>query len=120
MRSAKPVAREAGVTQSGGLRRLAEQRRVTVAAASIVVATVALSGLASWRYRAVLLDEAAARTARLSMLLAERTARTFEAVDFTLRGFEPLLDPALNAPEDENVNALLQHRVNELSFVRSI
>ena len=103
-----------------GLRRLLEHPRTTFAAASVVIVIAAVFGLASWRYRTILLDEARARTARLSLLLAEQTARTFEAVDFTLRGFEPLLDPPLGAQGFANMDALLARRVRELSFVRSI
>lgn len=61
-----------------------------------------------------------ARTERLSLLLAEQAARTFEALNFTLRGFEPLLESSPANAGDQEIEALLRRRVQELSFVRDI
>ena len=109
------VESRAGGTATGRLREVARAFGWALAAILLILA---LFGAAAWHYRESLVIDAQGRAARLSSLLAEQAARTFEAVDFTLRGFDPLLDgkPA----HDPALQALLRKRVAELSFVQGI
>ncbi len=94
------------------------RRPLAVALAVLMLGFVAFSA-AAWRYNAVLVREAQERTSRLSFLLSEQAARTFEAVDFTLRGFEPLLADGPLDPSPQ-LGELLRRRASELSFVQTI
>ena len=94
-------------------------RRPVVAALMVILLGAAIFIAMAWRYHVVLVSEAQDRTARLSFLIAEQVARTFEAADFTLRGFEPLLND--DAPSDSaRITNLLRRRVSELKFVQTI
>ena len=55
-----------------------------------IFGTLIMFAVFSWRYHEGLLVGARLETKRLSLLLAEQATRTFEAVDFTLRGLEPV------------------------------
>lgn len=96
------------------------QRRTVLAAAAAIVLVLVTVGILAWRYRESLVVDAQAQTARLSLLLAEQTTRTFEAADFTLRGLEPVLAREPPAAHDPAVEALLRKRVSELDFVGEI
>ena len=102
-----------------GISVLQHGRRPVVAALMVILLGAAIFVAVAWRYHVVLVSEAQDRTARLSFLIAEQVARTFEAADFTLRGFEPLLNE--DAPADSaRITNLLHRRVSELKFVQTI
>ena len=71
-----------------------------------ITISLAIFGAFSWRHYETLVSDAKMETSRYSLLLAEQATRTFEAVDFTLRGIEPLLERDI-APHDLTVQALL-------------
>ncbi|MDX7953569.1 ATP-binding protein [Lichenihabitans sp. Uapishka_5] len=100
------------------LRRHGRRPVAAALALALVIATI-LAG-AAWRYHAGLVSEAQDRTARLSFLLSEQAARTFEAVDITLRGLEPLLAGAGDPAPATDLDAMLRRRAAELSVVQAI
>jgi two-component system NtrC family sensor kinase len=85
-----------------------------------IFSTFVIFAVFSWRYHEGLVADAGLETKRLSLLLAEQATRTFEAVDFTLRGLEPLLDDKEVPPHDQTIEALLRKRSSELGFVEGI
>ena len=102
-----------------GISVLQHGRRPVVAALMVILLGAAIFIAVAWRYHGILMSEAQDRTTRLSFLIAEQVARTFEAADFTLRGFEPLLNE--DAPPDSTrIANLLHRRVSELKFVQTI
>jgi two-component system NtrC family sensor kinase len=84
-----------------------------------ITISLAIFGAFSWRHYETLVSDAKMETSRYSLLLAEQATRTFEAVDFTLRGIEPLLERDI-APHDLTVQALLRRRASELGFIQNI
>ena len=102
-----------------GFSVLQQGRRPVAAALAVILIGALLFSAVAWRYHRVLVSEAQDRTTRMSFLLSEQATRTFEAVDFTLRGFEPLIasDSAGGSPE---LVDLLRRRASELSFVQSL
>jgi hypothetical protein len=85
-----------------------------------ISSTLIIFAVFSWRYHEKFVAEARLETKRLSLLLAEQATRTFEAVDFTLRGLEPLLETKEVPPHDTTIEALLHKRSSELGFVEDI
>ena len=90
------------------------------AAAATLVVVLLVAGVL-WGYWSNLYKDAQARSGTLAFLLAEQTTRTFQAVDLTLAGLEPVIDtvPALpdHAPA---VEKLLAQRVAELDFIHAL
>ena len=86
----------------------------------VIFGTLIMFAVFSWRYHEGLLAEARLETKRLSLLLAEQATRTFEAVDFTLRGLEPILEAKEAPPRDRTIEELLHKRSSELGFVEGI
>ena len=84
-----------------------------------VLITFAFAGVLSWEYHKALVSRGQVQASQFSLLLAEQATRTFEAVDFTLRGLEPLLEGQIE-PHDPALETRLRQRSFELGFVQSI
>ena len=125
---AKPPARERFETTpmriGWQLLRKGDIQQETIGACLLlcvaVFGTLIIFAVFSWRYHERLLAEARLETKRLSLLLAEQASRTFEAVDFTLRGLEPVLEAKEAQPHDRTIEELLHKRSSELGFVEGI
>jgi hypothetical protein len=85
-----------------------------------ISSTLIIFAVFSWRYHEKFVAEARLETKRLSLSLAEQATRTFDAVDFTLRGLEPLLETKEVPPHDTTIEVLLHKRSSELGFVEDI
>ncbi len=109
-------ARAVGGTLRAGSRHIVYR----AAAAAIVLLALAVAGVLAG-YWSNLYKDAQTRSGTLAFLLAEQTTRTFQAVDLTLAGLEPLIDagppPADHAPA---VEKLLAQRVAELDFIHAL
>ncbi|WP_237478750.1 hybrid sensor histidine kinase/response regulator [Lichenibacterium dinghuense] len=101
--------------------RAGSRRLVYRAAAAAMLAVMLLVAGVLWGYWSNLYKDAQARSATLALLLAEQTTRTFQAVDLTLAGLEPVLSTVPPLPDHAPaVEKLLAQRVAELDFVRAI
>ncbi len=109
-------ARAVGATLRAGSRHIVYR----AAAAAIVLLALAVAGVLAG-YWSNLYKDAQTRSGTLALLLAEQTTRTFQAVDLTLAGLEPLID-ARPAPADHapTVEKLLAQRVAELDFIHAL
>ena len=112
MRIGSQLLRTAGIQQ--------EMARACLLLCAAIFSTFIMFAVFSWRYHEGLLAQARLETTRLSLLLAEEATRTFEAVDFTLRGLEPVLDAKEAPPHDRTIEELLHKRSSELGFVEGI
>jgi signal transduction histidine kinase len=112
MRIGRQLLRKEGIQQ--------EMLRACLLLSAAVFGTLIIFAVFSWWYHERLLAEARLETKRLSLLLAEQATRTFEAVDFTLRGIEPVLEAKQAPPHDRTIEELLHKRSSELGFVEGI
>jgi two-component system NtrC family sensor kinase len=112
--------RERARAAVGTLRAGARHIVYRAAAAAVLLLVLVVAGVL-WGYWSNLYKDAQARSGTVAFLLAEQTTRTFQAVDLTLAGLDPLIDtvPALpdHAPAIEK---LLGQRVAELDFIHAL
>lgn len=88
-------------------------------AAALLILILAVGGVL-WGYRSSLYKDAQQRSGTLAFLLAEQTTRTFQAVDLTLAGLEPVFETAPLADRAPGFDRLLAQRVSELDFVHDL
>ena len=88
------------------------------AALLLALALAVAGGL--WAYWLSLYKDAQQRSGTLAFLLAEQTTRTFQAVDLTLAGLEPVFEAAPLADMAPAFSRLLAQRVSELDFIHAI
>lgn len=104
-----------------GILRAGSRHVVYRAAAAAALLLVLLVAGVLWGYWSNLYKDAQSRSGTLAFLLAEQTTRTFQAVDLTLCGLEPVLDAAAARPDHAPaIEKLLAQRVAELDFVHAI
>ena len=104
-----------------GILRAGSRHVVYRAAAAAILAVVLVVSGVLWGYWSNLYKDAQARSGTLAFLLAEQTTRTFQAVDLTLAGLEPVLSTVPPVPDHAPaVEKLLAQRVTELDFVHAI
>src|SRR5438067_1635645 len=85
--------RDMGAAIVGALRAGSRNFVYRVAAALLLVAALLVAG-GLWAYWSSLYKDAQTRAGTLAFLLAEQTTRTFQAVDLTLAGLEPVFEAA--------------------------
>ncbi len=112
---------QARASAAAGTLRAASRHIVYRAAAAAILAVVLIVAGVLWGYWSNLYKDVQARSGTLAFLLAEQTTRTFQAVDLTLAGLEPLID-TVPAPPDHApaVERLLAQRVSELDFIHAL
>ena len=109
------------VTAVAGALREGARNLVYRAAAAFSLLVVLLVGGVLWGYWSALYKDAQSRSATLAFVLAEQTTRTFQAVDLTLAGLEPLLEAGHPMPEhDPAFEKLLGQRIAELDSVNAV
>ena len=91
--------------------------RATAALLLLLALTV---GGVLWGYWSSLYKDAQQRSGTLAFLLAEQTTRTFQAVDLTLAGLEPVFEAAPLADQAPAFCKLLAQRVSELDFIHAL
>ncbi len=96
-------------------------RRGIYGAAGLVVLLIGLAvGALLWQSWANNIRDARDRGATLAYLLAEQTTRTFQAVDLTLVGLEPLIVAAPLPDHAPAFERLLRQRVAEVDFIHAL
>jgi two-component sensor histidine kinase len=96
-------------------------RLLLIVAMLIIAMIVIVVGLRVWHDRARTLDEGRRETRNLAQVLEEQTARTIQAVDFTLVGISDLmrLSPSI-ADHDREFEATLRNKLTVLPYVRAL
>ncbi len=90
------------------------------ATAVVLVLVVVLVGGVLWGYWSSIYKDAQARSGTLAFLLAEQTTRTFQAVDLTLAGLDPMAEATPLPDHAPGFEKLLKQRVSELDFLHAI
>ena len=111
--------RDMGAAIAGALRAGARNFVYRVAAALLLAAALLVAG-GLWAYWSSLYKDAQTRAGTLAFLLAEQTTRTFQAVDLTLAGLEPVFEAAPLPDRAPAFEKLLQQRVAELDFIHAL
>ena len=111
--------RERARTAAAAL-RVGSRSLVHRATAALVVLLALAVGLGLWAYWSSLYKDAQQRAGTLAFLLAEQTTRTFQAVDLTLAGLEPVFETAPLAEEAPAFRRLLAQRIAELDFIHAL
>ena len=111
--------RDMGAATAGALRAGSRNFVYRVAAALLLVAALLVAG-GLWAYWSSLYKDAQTRAGTLAFLLAEQTTRTFQAVDLTLAGLEPVFEAAPLPDRAPAFEKLLQQRVAELDFIHAL
>ncbi len=88
-------------------------------AALVLLALVLVAGVL-WGYWSSIYKDAQTRGGTLAFLLSEQTARTFQAVDLTLAGLEPVFAAAPLPDHAPGFEKLLAQRVSELDFIHAL
>ncbi len=88
------------------------------AVALLLLVLVAAAGL--WQFWTSIHKDAHTRSATLAYLLAEQTTRTFQAVDLTLAGLDPVYQAATLPDHAGTFEKLLAQRVTELDFIHAL
>ncbi len=88
-------------------------------AALLLVVALLVAGVL-WAYWSSLYKDAQTRSGTLAFLLAEQTTRTFQAVDLTLAGLEPVIAAGPMPDHAPAVTKLLEQRVSELDFIHGL
>ncbi len=73
-----------------------------------------------WQFWTSIHKDAQTRSATLAYLLAEQTTRTFQAVDLTLAGLDPVYQAATLPDHAATFEKLLAQRVTELDFIHAL
>ncbi len=106
-------------TLAAGARR-ATGNIVYRATAVALVLLVLFAAVGLWQIWVNIHKDAQTRSATLAYLLAEQTTRTFQAVDLTLAGLEPVYQAAPLPSHAASFEKLLAQRVNELDFIHAL
>ncbi len=85
----------------------------------LVIVVVLVAGVL-WTYWQSIYKDAQARSGTLAFLLAEQTTRTFQAVDLTLAGLDPVVEADPLPDHAPAFEKLLTQRVAELDFIHAI
>ncbi len=88
--------------------------------AALLLAVLLLVAGVLWGYWSSLYKDAQTRSATLALLLAEQTTRTFQAVDLTLAGLEPVFGASPPPDHSAPFERLLARRVSELDFIHAL
>lgn len=105
---------------AGAALRAGSRNLVYRGTAALVLAALVLVAGVLWGYWSSIYKDAQTRGGTLAFLLAEQTTRTFQAVDLTLAGLEPVFAAAPLPDHAPAFEKLLAHRVKELDFVHAI
>ncbi len=105
---------------AGAALRTASRNIVYRLTAVVLACGLALVAVALWQFWSNIYKDAQDRGATLAFLLAEQTTRTFQAVDLTLGGLDPLLEAAALPDHAPALEKLLAQRVHELDFIQAI
>ena len=100
--------------------RLAARNLVYRATAVVLVLLILITAGGLWQIWVTIYKDAQARSATLAYLLAEQTTRTFQAVDLTLAGLEPVYQAAPLPDDAASFEKLLAQRVKELDFIHAL
>ncbi len=109
-----------------GARRAVEALRsgsrnfVYRATALVLIVVVVLVVGVLWGYWQSIYKDAQARSGTVAFLLAEQTTRTFQAVDLTLTGLDPVAEADPLPDHAPAFEKLLAQRVAELDFIHAI
>ena len=100
--------------------RHAASNPVYRATAVVVVILILVTTGGLWQIWVNIHKDAQTRSATLAYLLAEQTTRTFQAVDLTLAGLEPVYRAAALPDHAASFEKLLAQRVQELDFIHAL
>ena len=104
---------------AAGLRHAAGNLVYRATAAALVLLLLFTAG-GLWQIWINIHKDAQTRSATLAYLLAEQTTRTFQAVDLTLAGLEPVYEAAPLPGNAPSFDKLLAQRVKELDFIHAL
>ncbi len=90
------------------------------ATAVVLLMLVLVTAAGLWQFWISIHKDAQTRSATLAYLLAEQTTRTFQAVDLTLAGLDPVYQAAMLTDHAASFEKLLAQRVAELDFIHAL
>ena len=112
-------ARDRIAALAAGIRRAARNLVYRATAVALMLLVLFTAG-GLWQIWVSIHKDSQTRSATLAYLLAEQTTRTFQAVDLTLAGLEPVYQAAPLPDHAASFEKLLAQRVKELDFIHAL
>ena len=111
--------RDRAAALAAGVRQAASNFVYRATAVALVLLVLFTAG-GLWQIWISIHKEAQTRSATLAYLLAEQTTRTFQAVDLTLAGLDPVYQAAPLPDHAASFEKLLAQRVKELDLIHAL